>query len=138
MRKGVGMRILDNISIDRIIESEYGIYLEITVPDSAVNDFCLCLNLLSYELIPSFRIGQLTVIEIACDSLLVRTDGSSCSCGSLISAHLSRDALGYMSAFYLRDSQQNKCSSPRSLPSRLCDSDFSRQPKWNSLILESP
>ena len=96
------MRILDNISIDRIIESEYGIYLEITVPDSAVNDFCLCLNLLSYELIPSFRIGQLTVIEIACDSLLVRTDGSSCSCGSLISAHLSRDALGYMSAFYSR------------------------------------
>jgi len=38
----------------------------------------------------------------------------------------------------LRDSQQNKCSSPRSLPSRLCGSDFSRQPKWNSLILESP
>ena len=41
--------------------------------------------------------------------------------------------------FYdVRDSQQNKCSSPRSLPSRLCGSDFSRQPKWNSLILESP
>ena len=39
---------------------------------------------------------------------------------------------------HVRDSQQNKCSSPRSLPSRLCGSDFSRQPKWNSLILESP
>ena len=38
----------------------------------------------------------------------------------------------------VRDSQQNKCSSPRSLPLRLCGSDFSRQPKWNSLILESP
>ena len=40
--------------------------------------------------------------------------------------------------FLVRDSQQNKCSSPRSLPSHLCGSDFSRQPKWNSLILESP
>ena len=38
----------------------------------------------------------------------------------------------------VRDSQQNKCASPRSLPSRFCGSDFSRQPKWNSLILESP
>ena len=71
----------------------------------------------------------------------------------LIAARLTEDAvLAYTTAlsyhglahsihytfFCLRDSQQNKCSSPRSLPSHLCGSDFSRQPKWNSLILESP
>ena len=50
-----------------------------------------------------------------------------------------RDALAeVVEDDHFRDSQQNKCSSPRSLPSRLCGSDFSRQPKWNSLILESP
>ena len=96
------MRILDNISVDGIIDGNSGTYFEIAVPDSAVNDFCLCLNLLSYELIPSFKIGQQTILEIACDRQLVNTYGNGFYKGNVVSAQLSRDALGYMSAFYLR------------------------------------
>ncbi len=82
------------------IDSDSALHAEIAVPDNAVHDICLCLNLLCYDLIPSFKIGLKPRIELIYEPRLSSSYANVAVEWNSISAHLCENSLVNIAAFY--------------------------------------